>query len=88
MGDQAKGANELLAIVLRILPPGRYYSHKEILDILDKEGYLAPADLEPHSGGTETKAYRRLQNGLRDGAKAQVIQKNKDCRPYQYRVSP
>lgn len=88
MKDSAKTGKELLAIVLRILPRGRYYTHEEILGLLDREGYLLPADLEMHSGGNETKAYRRLQNGLRDGAKTQVIQKNEDCRPYQYRVAP
>ena len=88
MKDSAKTGKELLAIVLRILPPGRYYTAKEILGLLDREGYLLPADLEMHSGGNETKAYRRLQNGLRDGAKAQLIQKNEDSKPYQYRVFP
>jgi hypothetical protein len=88
MADRAKSGKELLALVLRILPPGRYYTLKQIYDLLDREGYLLPADLEMHKGETETKAYRRLQNGLRDGAKTRHIQKNQDCRPYQYRVSP
>ena len=65
MADRAKRGKELLALVLRILPPGRYYTAEEIYDLLDREGYLLPADLEMHSGGTETKAYRRLQNGAR-----------------------
>jgi hypothetical protein len=88
MAERAKSGKELLALVLRILPPGRYYVAEEIYNLLHREGYLLPADLEMHSGGTETKAYRRLQNGLRDGAKAQQIQKNQDCRPNQYRVPP
>lgn len=88
MRDPAKGGMELLDIVLRVLPRGRYYTHEEILTLLDQGGYLTPADLEFHSGGNETKVYRRLQNALRDGAKTQQIEKNKDSRPYQYRVTP
>jgi hypothetical protein len=88
MGNRAKSGQDILSIVLRILPSGRYYTALEIYGMLNDGGYLTPADLTVNSGGTETKSYRRLQNALRDGANALQIQKNEDSKPFQYRVTP
>lgn len=87
MSDGAKSGKELLDLVLELLHPGRFYLMREIYSLLQDCGLLNDADLSLHKGGNETKAYRRLQNALRDGAKQGVVEKNEETKPFQYRVA-
>jgi hypothetical protein len=55
--------------------------------LLNASGCFSDADLAQNESG-EHKAYRRLNNALRDGAVQGTIQKNEDPAPFQYRVTP
>ena len=82
-----KTGKEILALVVTHLKHGKYYTVSEIFDLLNAAGVFSDADLEENNSG-ESKAYRRLNNALRDGAVQGTIQKNEDPARFQYRVSP
>ena len=87
MAEKAKTGNEILALVVTHLNHGKYYTVSEIFELLNAAGCFSDADLEQNNSG-ESKAYRRLNNALRDGAVQGVIQKNEDPARFQYRVTP
>ena len=86
MTDNAKTGNDFLEILLQVLKPGHYYTSKEVKGLLQKNGHVSDEDNMPHSGGNETKAYRRIQNALRMGVERGYLEKNSDCKPYQWRL--
>ena len=87
MAEKPKTGKEILALAVTHLKHGKYYTVSEIFDLLDAAGCFSDADLEQNNSG-ESKAYRRLNNALRDGAVQGTIQKNEDPAPFQYRVTP
>lgn len=87
MAKKAKTGKEIHSLVLKYLKHGKYYTVSEIFELLNARGCFSDVDLEPNESG-EPKAYRRLNNALRDGAVEGTIQKNEDPSPYQYRVTP
>ena len=87
MAEKPKTGKEILALVVARLKHGKYYSVSEIFELLYACGCFSDADLEQNESG-EAKAYRRLNNALRDGAVSGTIQKNEDSTPFQYRVTP
>ena len=87
MAEKPKTGKEILALVVTHLNHGKYYTVSEIFELLNASGCFSYADLEQNESG-EPKAYRRLNNALRDGAVQGTIQKNEDPAPFQYRVTP
>ena len=87
MAQNAKSGKEILNLAVFHLSSGRYYTANEIFLLLNDKGCFTQADLEENESG-EAKAYRRLNNALRDGAVSGTIQKNEDSTPFQYRVTP
>ena len=87
MAEKPKTGKEILALVMTHLKHGKYYTVSEIFDLLIAAGCFSDTDLELNNSG-ESKAYRRLNNALRDGAVQGVIQKNEDPARFQYRVTP
>jgi len=87
MTEKPKTGKEILALVIAHLKHGKYYTVSEIFDLLNANGCFSDADLAQNESG-EPKAYRRLNNALRDGAVQGTIQKNEDPAPFQYRVTP
>ena len=63
------------------------YMSLEVFDLLKNSGWLNAKDLELHKGLTETKAYRRTQNALRDASAKGLLERNKfSSTTYQYRI--
>lgn len=87
MSIKAKSGKDILKLVVAALVHGRYYTVADIFSLLQANDCFTPVDLEPNESG-EPKAYRRLNNALRDGAVIGTIQKNEDSSPFQYRVTP
>ena len=87
MARKPKTGKEILALVVTHLKHGKYYTVSEIFELLNARGCFSDADLSQNESG-EPKAYRRLNNALRDGAVEGTIQKNEDPTPFQYRVTP
>ena len=87
MSGKAHSGSELAQLSIKLMIPGRWYLGSEVYELLVNSGLLIDEDFELHSGGTETKAYRRTQNGLRAAAKNGQIERNKfSSSVYQYRV--
>ena len=87
MAENAKSGKEILRLVVQHLSSGRYYTAKEIFQLHSDKGCFSQADFDKNESG-EAKAYRRLNNALRDGAITGTIEKNEDSTPFQYRVTP
>ena len=87
MVEEPKTGKEILALVVTYLKHGKYYTVSEIFDLLNAAGCFTDADLKQNKSG-EFRAYRRLNNALRDGAVQGTIQKNEDPARFQYRVTP
>ena len=87
MTDKAHSGSELAQMAVKLMSPGRWYLGSEVYKLLVNSGLLNDEDFELHSGGTETKAYRRTQNGLLAATKNGQIERNKfSSSVYQYRV--
>jgi hypothetical protein len=85
MKNEAHSVKQILVFLLEVMQEGRYYHVSELYDLLIHSGKLNEHDLQPHSGGTETKAYRRTANALRDGSNQGILGRNEySSNRYQY----
>ena len=76
MTNKAHTGAELLEMILKLLTVERWYVGLEVYDLLKDSGWLNTGDLELHKGLTETKAYRRTQNALRDASGKGLLERN------------
>ena len=90
MSEEAKSGAEILALILELLPPGRFYTASEIFNFFKECGLWNAADFQlvNEEKSQETKGQRRTHNAVRDGKKRGLLEENSESKPYQYRVLP